>query len=387
MKVLMVGQLPTEAGGTYTTGVCNVTYELSRCATKDIELVVYATNMKDANARIEGNVHYRGTSMNPIRMLQSTLSHPASIFRDLLFYNKNCRMSPIRYYAYQNNIERIIKEEAPDIIHCMNSYQIPSCYKASRKFNIPIILTIHGVDMAPQSHDSLGLKLADVVTGLTPEAIAAIRKMGGREEKLVMIPNGTDTTKFHYDESERLKLRQDLTVSDDVTVMLTVGSLSPWKGQYSFLLNLITLPADFKYLYLIIGKGKDEDKIRQFINDNHMEDKVKIIGYVNNTELYRYYSAADIYIHSSYSEGQALSEVEAYATDLKIALNRDVLGTVITDTSNTRDYWIFDFDTFDGEAFVKWAMLHKENRKTRKLYDWKRIFEMYTNIYRKLLNN
>ena len=114
-----------------------------------------------------------------------------------------------------------------------------------------------------------------------------------------MIPNGTDTSKFYYSEEERSALRKELAIDDETTVFLTIGSLSHRKGQYTMLTKLIELPSEFKYLYLIIGKGADEDKIKAYITENCMEGKVRVVGYVPNNELYRYHSAADVYLHCS----------------------------------------------------------------------------------------
>lgn len=385
MKVLIVGQLPVEAGGTYTTGVCNVVYELSKCATEDVELIIYATNMNDNAKRNVGNSVYRGTKLNPFNSLLHLSIHPIETAKEWSFYKKKCFASPLRYDAYRYNIERIIEEEKPDVIHCMSVFQIASCYFANKRRKLPLILTLHGVDFDAKSQDRVGVEIADVVTGLTPETMKGILSLGASENKIVMVPNGTDTSKFFFSEDARAMLRKDLGVEEKTTIMLTIGSLSHRKGQLSFLSKLRDLPKDFNYLYLIIGKGEDEVKIQSYIKDNNMQDCVKVIGYVKNTELYRYHSAADVYVHSSRWEGQALSEVEAYATDLKTAVNREIIGTVITDTDNIDDYWVFDFDSFDRDTFVSWASNHKKNRRTRRIYDWNRIFEMYCNIYKRLI--
>lgn len=381
----MIGQLPVEVGGSYTTGVCNVVYELSKCATENVEIVVYATNMKDSASRMEGHTKFRGTQLDIFATIRHFIVHPIETSREWYFYKKKCYASILRFEAYRYNIERIIEEEKPDALHIMSVLQMASCYFANKKYHLPTILTLHGVNFDQGSLDYVGVELADIITGLTPETLEGIGKLGVAQDKVRMVPNGTDTTKFYFDETERIKLRRELGVSDDTTILLTIGSLSHRKGQLSFLSMLKELPNEFKYLYLIIGKGEDGEKIVKYITDNNLQDRVLVVGYVKNSDLYRYHSAADVYVHSSRWEGQALSEVEAYATDLKIALNRDVIRTVITDTTNHEDYWIFDFDTFNVDAFMEWASQHKEDRKTRRLYDWKKIFDMYVDIYINLI--
>ena len=384
MKILIVGQLPIEAGGTYTTGVCNVVYELSKCANKDFEIVVYATNMKSSFASAEGHFVYRGTIINPFASLTHLLRHPISTVREWLFYHRKCHSFFLRYDAYRYNIERIIKEEKPDVIHCMSVCQMASCYYANIRYKIPLILTSHGIDANPYCEFLSVMKMADVVTGLTPEIIQWLNRNGVPQHQLAMIPNGTDVRKFYYSEKDRDIIRNEIGVNANTTVLLTIGALCHRKGQMSFLSKLREIPNEFDFVYLIIGIGEDEDKLKSYIEQNNMQERVKMLGYVSNNELYRYHSAADVYVHCSRSEGQALSEIEAYTTDLKIAINREVVGTVITDTSNHDDYWIFDYDSFDVGEFISWASCHKNARITREQYDWNKIFKMYSECYSKL---
>lgn len=389
MKVLMIGQLPVEAGGAYTNGVCNVVYELSKCAAqdKDMQLVVYATNMADSSSKTVGNCSYRGTVKRPMRQIAHILLHPLATWKQWHYYTKDCHAPyPHRYDAYRDNIERLIREEDPDVIHCMNLVQMAATYFANCKYHVPLILTLHGCTTDKNTENGAVIHLPDIVTGLVPQTMKDIASHGIPQGKMAMVPNGTDTSKFYFSAEERTKLRTELGVDDETTVMLTIGSLSHRKGQLTMLEKLNSLPKDFKFLYLIIGKGDDEEKILSYVRENRMEDRVKVIGYVANTDLYKYHSAADVYVHCSRSEGQALSEVEAYATDLKIAVNRDVVTTIITDTTNSEDYLVFDFDSFDSDSFVDWCSKHKTQRKTRRQYDWKEIFGKYVEVYKKVLS-
>jgi glycosyltransferase involved in cell wall biosynthesis len=264
-------------------------------------------------------------------------------------------------------------------------------YFANKGTGVPIVQTLHGVffnnkAIYKQSTSMNALK-ADYITGLTAETVRDIYKLGINKTKVFQIPNGVDTMKFYFSNKKRSELRKELGISDDVTVLLTVGSLQQRKGQLEFLKLLKNIPEDFNFKYYIVGSGPDEDKIKEFCHIYHMEHKVKIIGYVANTDLYRYYSAADVYIHASFAEGQALSEIEAYATDLKIAVNRTIIGTIVTDTSDAEDYYLFDYQKFDIVGFCEWASKHKYSLKTRCTYDWNKISEIYANMYNKILES
>ena len=385
MKVLMIGQLPKEVGGTYTTGVCNVVYELSKCYNKEINLCVYATNMTDEAAKhLKGNSSYRGSLIRPWRVLLKMMSSPLQTFKEWKVYRR-CHGNPLRYEVYRDNIERIIEEEKPDIVHCMNEVQGASTSFSIQTHNIPFVLTFHGVNKINPFDEKELCHHSEYVTGLTPETISDLLDLGYNRDRLFEIPNGTDTSKFYFDTDERHRMRESLGISRGTTVMLTVGSLCHRKGQLSFCKLLKDMPNSFDYKYLILGSGPDDTFLRTYIHENELEDRVLIIGYVANTDLYKYYSAADVYVHASYSEGQALSEVEAYTTDLKIALNRDILGTVVTDTTNADDYYIFDYNNFDHEKFSIWARNIKSKRKTRMNCDWNQIFDRYVELYKYIL--
>ena len=50
MKVLLIGQLPKEIGGNYTTGAANVVYELSKQREDGVLYYIYGTNITDSAA-------------------------------------------------------------------------------------------------------------------------------------------------------------------------------------------------------------------------------------------------------------------------------------------------------------------------------------------------
>ncbi len=392
MKVLMIGQLPKEVGGSYTTGVCNVVYELSKCSAKDTKLFIYATNLYSKIDKSASGTIYYETKMRYLNVIWNIVRRPLSSFKQWLYYKNVTHMSPIRCEFYKDNFERVIRDVQPDIIHCMNIIQMAPLYYANQKYKKPILLTIHGVffdnDKSVEDLSKGNVLLADYTTGLTPETMKGITEvLHYPKEQSFMVPNGADTKKFYYSESAREQLRRELGVDDDVKIFVTVGSLQHRKGQLSFCKVLSSFPQEFKYKYIIIGSGVDKESIEQFVAENGMTEKVQIVGYVSNMELYKYYSAADVYIHGSYEEGQALSEVEAYATGLRVAVNKDIIGTVVTDTSYKEEYYIFDYNDFNIMSFIQWVTSSNKDRRSKSQYDWREIFDKYIEVYNRILEN
>ncbi len=93
---------------------------------------------------------------------------------------------------------------------------------------------------------------------------------------------------------------------------LAVGTLEPRKN-YPVLLHAFRNFAN-DYILVIIGKkGWKAADIYQTIRTLQLEDKVKILGYVNINELPSFYNGAEIFIFPSIYEGFGLPLVEAMA--------------------------------------------------------------------------
>ena len=123
--------------------------------------------------------------------------------------------------------------------------------------------------------------------------------------------------------------------------------------------------------------------IKEYAIEKGIEDKVKIIGYVKDTDMYKYLSAADFYAHTSTIEGQALSEIEAYATGLRIVVNRMVANTVIGDVEKEKDtYYVADFSSINSNKILAWLNREQCERKSRGNYDWSIIAKLYGEAYK-----
>ena len=86
------------------------------------------------------------------------------------------------------------------------------------------------------------------------------------------------------------------------------------KGQLSFL--KILDKSGLNYQYWLLGKGPDWDVICQYIEEKHLQNRVKMFGQIQAEDIAKYLSGADIYSHSSITEAQSLAEIEAFSKEL-----------------------------------------------------------------------
>lgn len=162
-----------------------------------------------------------------------------------------------------------------------------------------------------------------------------IRHYGLPEDKICVIYNGVNLADFSAvtDSSTRLKLRSELGVTADATVILYVGSGFERKG----LLYLIRAVKRLKELernikLLVIGKGRTQAYLKEaarlgLANDVIFKGAVK--------DAVRYYGAADIFALPSIYEPFSNACLEAMAAGLPVVTSRvNGASEVITEPVN-----------------------------------------------------
>ncbi len=384
IRVLLIGQLPKEIGGNYTTGIAKVVYFLSRQKVDGLDYYVYATNAQGKKIRkIDKHVTFLGYEYLIGRMLKNILLHPLRTFNEWKVYRKSSGVNPIRYEFYKANFQKVLNRTKPNIIH-MNGCGIEPLYFANQE-KIPIVLTCHGVFQRNVNPQSAARLYANYVTGLTDETKDEIIKyFCVDEKKITIIPNGVDTKRFYFSETERIRIRQEYGVPEDTIVFITVASVQERKGQLRFSQILKDYPNQ-NWEYWIVGKGPDEEAIRRYCEEQRISHKVKLLGYKNGDELYKYYSAADVYAHASTMEGQALCEIEAFSTGLKILVNEKIIGTIAKEELEIGDYLIMNFNTPDYHRMKEWLNKAEGARESFSKMDWHRVALKYFDLYSQIL--
>ena len=294
----------------------------------------------------------------------------------------------------RDNYSRLIKIIKPDLIH-YHGTALAAMHFANSKANIPILYSPHAMVWVNEENGvssdnpviiaaKTTLSFGDYFTALNESVAQRLKKVGVNDDKITIVPNGVDSSKFYYSELARSELRKTMGVSDNTIVFITVGLVIDRKGQFDFLKVLQSL--DIDYQYWIIGKGPDCEKIEQYVKEEGIQPKVKLFGYVQDTEIYKYHSASDFYSHASYFEAQALSEIEAYSCGLRVIVNKVIEDTVVGDVkSDTTNYFVADFDNISRSDFVAWIRQETDKRVSRKQYDWQYVADKYVMVYNKLV--
>ena len=91
---------------------------------------------------------------------------------------------------------------------------------------------------------------------------------------------------------------------------IAVGRLEAQKGYPRLLKCMNELSHEgCEYAFWIVGEGSQKQDLQKYILDNHLEDKVQLLGFQSNP--YKYLKQADAFVCSSYAEGYSTAAIES----------------------------------------------------------------------------
>ncbi len=142
--------------------------------------------------------------------------------------------------------------------------------------------------------------------------------------RIWQIPGAADTERFQPT-SDRGRVRRELGLPLDRTVLLSVRNLVPRMGLDQLLQAMAMLGEDAHEVTLVIGgEGPLRPVLTEQIQRRGLTDRVRLTGYIPEEQLTRYYQAADlVVVPTAQLEGFGLVTVEA------LACRTPVLGTPV----------------------------------------------------------
>lgn len=222
-------------------------------------------------------------------------------------------LSPIKLLRAIRELNSIIKKEDISFVHSHTPIGGMIGRISSRINRIPNIYTAHGFHFFKGSSWLswlLYFPIEYILSFLTTGIITINQEDYNLASKLMKcqvyyVPGIGIST----DESQILPKKQ---VSD--LTLISIGELNVNKNHASVIDVVSKL--EISYRYLVIGSGKNYDKLHQLIEHKQLQSKVQLLGYQNN--IFNYLNQSDIYIHPSKREGLPVSVMEAMLVGLPI---------------------------------------------------------------------
>lgn len=148
-------------------------------------------------------------------------------------------------------------------------------------------------------------------------------------EKIWNIPFIINDARKFIDCKDYEGLRKKLLGKKYDKVMLFIGRFDKQKDLPTFFRAAKSVLEDFpKTLFVIVGAGKEEHKVKKLVEEHNIEKNVLFTGWVDYFDLPKYYKASDIFVLSS-----------IYETSPRVLIFARLTGRpiVTTDISGARD--------------------------------------------------
>lgn len=130
---------------------------------------------------------------------------------------------------------------------------------------------------------------------------------------------GVDTEKFAACCVDREKKREELGISKDDILLISVGELNQNKNQ-SVVIRAMAELQNANVHYLLCGQGELLQELRQLAEELKVQKQVHFLGFRNDVlELYR---CSDVFVFPSKREGLSVALMEAMASGLPVICSK-----------------------------------------------------------------
>lgn len=150
-------------------------------------------------------------------------------------------------------------------------------------------------------------------------------KWGQGPDHVEVVSNGVDIERFRPEDREECRSR--LGLPQDARVLVSVGGLTEGKGFHHVIEIMPDLLCLYPNLHFVIAGGSSpagntEASLREQISNLGLEERVHLLGSIHPDALRFVYSAGDVFVLATRSEGWANVFLEASACGLPIVTTR-----------------------------------------------------------------
>jgi len=293
-------------------------------------------------------------------------------------------------------LRRLIKQEQPGIIFCINfySYLISRCAMFGLRTKATRIIsyhsTIHVTRKEHLLHKCYALllnKKDSIVTVSTNQARYTAEHYGIPIDKFTTIHNGIDLQYWRPspDDNSRIAIRKTYAIPVDAKVIVMTAALRIEKNHIGAVkaLHLLHTVYHQKAYLLMVGDGVMKDEILNLARRLKLEDYVKITGM--QKEVRPFYWASDLFTLTSTSvETFSIAALEAMGCGLPSVLTN--IGGAAEMVKDDLNGYVCDVD--ENDIAKKWSVVLSNNFSRDTIYSFTRnnfSAEKMLEEYRKIL--
>jgi len=154
--------------------------------------------------------------------------------------------------------------------------------------------------------------------------------------KLRAIPNGIPVERYYPDAAVRATIRSEWGIPPGAFLFGTVARLSMWVKGHDIAIDLLsrlrTEKPELEFWFVLVGEGRDRERLKQMAQAAGIADRVVFAGYTDRP--WEAHCAIDVFLMPSRLEGIGLSLIESMATECcPVAMAVGGVTDVIVDPS------------------------------------------------------
>lgn len=212
------------------------------------------------------------------------------------------------------------------------------------------------------------------------------------KDKIVLLHNAIDTTKFDPAKIDRTKVRKEFFIAEDELLIGMIARFSPGKGHEEFLYAADILTKKFSNIkFMIVGEASrgEEDyaqKVKLYAAKMNLGNKLIFTGFRKDTP--EILSALDIFIFPSHDEAFGIALAEALSMG-KPSVCSNFAGVLDIAVDSKTSFLFEKGNGKDLAAKTENLILSKETREKFAVESRKRAKDMFDleNFTSKLINH
>ena len=295
-----------------------------------------------------------------------------------------------RQRAYQQSLIKKLKSGQYDIVHVhMNTMSFFALIAAERA-GIPIrICHNHSTANWRERRRTVLKFLLRPLNRLPSTDWFACGKQAGewmygkkavQDSRVFILPNAIETKRFAFSEKDRISVRSELGIGENVFVVGHVGRFMKQKNHKRLLrIFQVLVRKRPNAVLLLIGEGEMETSIRELAQKLNIENKIVFAGV--RKDVHRFYSAMDTFCLPSLYEGFPVVLLETQGNGLPAVCSDRISEEVCLTNLVTR---------LSLEKEKLWAdvllMMKREKAVLPEIYEIRKAAELLQDKYMELLH-
>jgi L-malate glycosyltransferase len=278
-------------------------------------------------------------------------------------------------------VAEIISTEGYQIVHSHGAKANMMSVLLKRLVHIPTVTTVHSDYKLDYLHskfkaltygkiNSMSFRIIDFRVAVSNNFKRMLEERNFDPQKIFTVYNGIDFKKELKEYNrEEFSTKYNLSLKDDELVVGLVARLHPVKGVSVFIKAACEiLKKNPKVKFLVAGEGEERASLENLIKSLGLEDKVYLLGFLNDP--YELIANSDINVLTSLSESFPYAILEG-CMFRKPTISSDVGGISDLIEHNENGY-LFEAGDYKSLAGYVLELLEDENRREefgRRLYE------------------